>query len=408
MTESRGARRAAALPALAALTVLAAAYDALLVRIMWEAHMNDFGKFYYATRYLLAGGDGYAPSPATLVKVSATEARQFLDMNPPHFHLLLVPLASLQPAVALGLWFAASLASLALAVRVVVNELSLGPCDTRCAAWLGLAAATFVGTGTVCVTGQLVWLLMWPVALFWREYRRRRWATAGLLLGLLLSVKPFLVPVLALFVPGGRRRGLLACAAAGAACYAAGLAAFGLESHLAWLRALGAADWSWPVMNASMLSVLSRALSPHPMLAHAANRPELAGPFWLAASGLVLGATFVQLWLTRPSADHAVLLLLSSSLLVSPLGWVYYGWFLLPPLAALWRSGFRSRQGWLLAPAVVASFWPLAATRLGQPSPWATLVFGSVYAWGLLAFWAVVLRDCRASRLPASVKSVLS
>ena len=79
-------------------------YGVLARNMAGELQMNDFGKFYYSSRAFLDGTDMYGPNPATAVPVTHAETRQFWNMNPPHFHLLILPLARLPPLVALALW----------------------------------------------------------------------------------------------------------------------------------------------------------------------------------------------------------------------------------------------------------------------------------------------------------------
>ena len=67
------------------------AYDVILAKVMLRYEMNDFGKFYHSALYFLQGRDLYAASPATLIPVSNAEWRQFTNMNPPHFHLVVLP-----------------------------------------------------------------------------------------------------------------------------------------------------------------------------------------------------------------------------------------------------------------------------------------------------------------------------
>src|SRR5688572_20635915 len=85
-------------------------YYAAVVQFMFtKMHMNDFGKFYYSTRLFLEGQDMYGVSPATGIEVAENEVRQFWNMNPPHFHLLLLPLARLPPIPAFAVWGGLSL-----------------------------------------------------------------------------------------------------------------------------------------------------------------------------------------------------------------------------------------------------------------------------------------------------------
>jgi hypothetical protein len=67
-------------------------------------HMNDFGKFYYAARLFLDGPNMYEPSPATFIPVGPKAVHVFLNLNPPHFHLLVLPLSVLPVETAGVIW----------------------------------------------------------------------------------------------------------------------------------------------------------------------------------------------------------------------------------------------------------------------------------------------------------------
>ncbi|MBP1777986.1 MAG: hypothetical protein H6Q86_3997, partial [candidate division NC10 bacterium] len=152
-------------------------------------------------------------------------------------------------------------------------------------------------------------------------------------------------------------------------------------------------DWAWPVMNGSSLGFLTRLLSANPQLAPIAEIPGVVRPLWLitAASGSALTVYIVAR--RNLGADWAFLLLLLAILIFSPLGWVYYAWFLVPPLIAVGAEGFFRRQRALLLPAYAAAFWPLPLTLICQPSALATATAGSIYFWGFLSLWVAALRD---------------
>ena len=166
-------------------------------------------------------------------------------------------------------------------------------------------------------------------------------------------------------------------------------------------------------MNGSILGLLTRTLSESPYYSPLLSTPSLITPIWLAAAGLV-GLLTLLAAASRPAdsnvdRDFALLLLVSQ--LISPLGWVYYLWLPVGPLAALiatWRreresEGIRSmpflarwRDGFLLL-ATPGLVWPLFGTTLFQPHRWATVVVGSVYFWATFALWLSLLVDWRLS-----------
>src|SRR5947209_3735552 len=114
---------ACAIAALVALCTAAFVLDALLLRKMMELHMNDFGKFYYSARAFLDGADMYAPSPATNLRFENAPDIQYLNLNPPHFHLLVLPFARLPPDAAGTLWIAVSIFALLISLMLIRREI---------------------------------------------------------------------------------------------------------------------------------------------------------------------------------------------------------------------------------------------------------------------------------------------
>ena len=360
---------------------------------MLRIQMNDFGKFYYSARYFLEGRDLYASSPATLILASALDGRQLGNMNPPHFHLLILPLSFWGPQVALAGWTMASFVSLALAVRVLI-ETWVGS-DSRPGVWASslLFFVAWVGTGSLIVTGQLSWLLLWPLTASWAAMRQGRWLKAGVLVGLLVSVKPFLALLFVYLVIRRRLDGLAAGLLALASAFLVGLAVFGYAAHMSWFRALGGIDWSWLVMNGSLLGFLSRLLSPCPGLIPLAEASWAIYPLWLLMAAGGVTATVLAAVQHRGDVDRVFPLLLVASLLFSPLGWVYYAWFLIPPLLAMGGRALSARQR-VLSPSIDGRE-PLARAACSYRTALrvATFTVGSIYFWGLLSLWIALLRD---------------
>jgi alpha-1,2-mannosyltransferase len=379
------------------------AYYAVLARAMVEQyHLNDFGKFYYAARLFLAGEDMYGPNPATSMYVGPGLEHEFLNVNPPHFHLLLLPLAPLAPMTALVIWAIASLAALAFCLRLIVRELGVRLTPAR-VLWSALALLSFAATGAVVITGQLSFFLMVPVTLAWVNARRARWPHAGVWMGLAMSVKPFLLIFVPYFLLRRQWRAAGYAVVTVAAAFGVGRAVFGMEAHEGWGRALAGTDWPWAAMNGSLLGMLSRSLRPSPYFTPAWLAPELVRPLWLTGALAILSST---LWVSvrdrsDSSVDRGYALLLLGSLLVSPLGWVYYLWLPLGPVAAL-AAAWASRRvtdrllGWrnlILGLAVPGLVCPLILTTALQPSPWATVSMGSAYFWGTTFLWCALAID---------------
>jgi hypothetical protein len=376
-------------------------YQALLVRYMFTAlDMNDFGKFYYSARLFLDGADMYGPNPATSIPVAPDESRHFWNMNPPHLHLLMLPLALLRPAWALAAWWLLSLAALVTSLRVVARELGLR-WTSRGLFWTAFWLTIFSPTSITLFTGQLGLLLMLPVTLAWRAARRDRWTTAALLIGAAASVKPFLL----IFLPWLALRGdrtAPAMVSAALACFAAGLAVFGLDAHRAWLGALASMNWTWVPLNGSIAGLAGRTMARSPRFTPLVEAPALAWTLSVAAAAAIALTSLLAVARDRsPQAvDRAFAVLLLTALVVSPLGWIYYLFLAAGPLFALWRTLAARESPWrdrLILLAVPGLVWPVAMTSLWRLTPWGPLTFGSVYAWTMLALLGAVLLDGRAA-----------
>jgi Glycosyltransferase family 87 len=124
-----------------------------------------------------------------------------------------------------------------------------------------LAAAGFTtGLPLGFEEGQLMGVLTLCATAAWRAARREQWAVAGVLLGLLISIKPFFACLL--IVPIWRRRRwplILWTAAAASAALAAGIAVAGPDSYRRWLDVGRQVSWFTNPLNASLMGLLSRA-----------------------------------------------------------------------------------------------------------------------------------------------------
>ena len=376
------------------LCLLALVYNTVLLNLMArELYFNDFGKFYYSARYFLEHRDMYATNPATLIPVSTTASQQFLNMNPPHFHLLLIPIAWLSLPQAFIVWAVANVIALAMSLRLIVKELEIR-CTAAGTLWMTLGLSWFVGTSANIVTGQLTWLLMWPVTVAWVALRRRQWLKAAVILGICASIKPFLLAVFPYFVLRRQTKAVVVAVLTTAICFAVALPIFGLQAHRAWLAAIGrAGDWTSGGLNASLLSMLARSLATNPFYEPLSRTPSFITPIWVAGC---LGIGAMATWCLyrhrhNPDADADVLILLLFAVIVSPLGWVYYLWLPLGPAVAL--AIRRSRIPGMVKLGVAGLMCPLQITVLGQPNGLLTATLGSIYVWSLAFIYFGVASD---------------
>jgi len=386
-------------------------YFAILVTHMVQSlHMNDFGKFYYSAQLFLHRGGMYEPTLATAIPVGQSEVREFLNMNPPHFHLLILPFAFLEPGHALLLWTILNLVALGISLRLIGAELGF-----RWTAMRVFAAVVMVlfcsATETIVITGQLTFLLLLPITLAWIAARRGNWNRAALYLGICTSIKPFIGIFLIYLVLARRLQAAATMAAAATSCYLIGLVVFGWQAHLDWLRALSAVDWTWASMNGSLAALPARAFGDTPYYVPILYSPRLVAPITAILALLVI-AISLTIFLrdeSQDTGDRTFAGLLITAQLVSPLGWVYYLWFVAGPALALWRtrhdrpSVLRGRLALMSVPGLVA---PLGVTLLWNHSTWGGITLGSLYVWSTLLLWGTVLADWRsATKFPIEARS---
>ncbi len=340
----------------------------------------------------------YGESPA---RYGVTWAAGHLgNLNPPHFQILFVPLASLPYGQALLAWVAFSFACLVASLVVIFRELQVPFTWTRFVSWgaftIGLAPFT-----TVAVTSEMTFVLMLPFALLWRAWRRGHWVSAGAWLGVLVSLKLFFLRPCGLAGPAARMAGpgrLRGCDPR------AGPAGRGSLR----LRRLPSVD---RVAGHGRLAVdgherlLARIRQPraarrrHDRTGHpgALARAAHGG----ARRGLRAGGHAAIDWRGPDDVgwrEWALLVLLLGAILASPLGWVYY----LPLAYAPVLGWMGAGEGWarlkklprpalaVFVIAIALLYTPQEVANAGQPSALATLTLASAYFYATALLWLML------------------
>jgi len=367
---------ALALPIGLALLALLVAWHAVSLRAYAQAGSHDFRILYEATSEFWTGRSLYAARTA------------HANLNPPHFHLLILPFTVLPQRAAFWIWTAANVIGLALSVAIIRRELVPSP-SLVAWLWLANAALMFAGTAAALWTGQTALLLMWPATLAWRAARRGDWMRTGALIGVLMALKPFLGIFVPFWILARHRRALAGAVLAVSASFLVGVVVFGIAEHARWLQTLSAVDWAGEPWNASLLAPIARTTGD--------ARAPVVKMVWLVAAALVALASLARaLAFDRTGAtDRALACLFVGALLASPLGWIHYLWWGAGPVAAtLVQDRSRTIHGWrgiastgallgLLSPPFVLGLWAAHA--------WGRAVFGSAYFWGLLALWMLMM-----------------
>jgi hypothetical protein len=369
-----------------------------------DLHMNDFGKFYYAVRAFFDGQDMYGPTIATTVALGPNEWQQFWDLNPPHFHLAILPLAVLPPATALTLWLIGGWFCLAFSIMIIGAELSI-PWTRRNVFIATIAALAPSSMTMVMYNGQVTFILLLPVTYAWIAARRSQWSRAGVALGLAAGVKPFLGLFFAYLLLSRRWRAAAVMLAVIVLLVAAGGLVFGVEAYRSWLEVASRVDWIWSPMNGSVAGLATRTFGDNPMFPPLIHAPNAVRIMSLVVPLLIVGYT---LWRAthvaiQPAADWAFAAIVFAALLASPLGWMYYISLAAGPITALsmchgWhRSRIVRTCLWLIIPGLIV---PPFLTGVAGARLLSGLTLGSLYTWTILCLWAAVLVEARPVARP--------
>jgi hypothetical protein len=395
--------------------------SALALAVLWNLMLlasafqvmpkNDFGRTWYSAVAFAHGQPMYESNEAVEWDIVPDQsARKLWNLNPPHFHLLLLPLVPLEQRAALGVWFIVNLLALFAGLYRVVIECGIRFNTEQ--TWLAaLGLLTCAGVGSTLITMNVSFLLFLVVTLAWSAARHDRWGEAGLWLGLGMSVKPFLLFLVPYLILRGKWRALATAAGATALWWGIGLVVFGPANYRDWLARLDGADhWAWLNNNCSIMGMLSRGFIPNSLYENAATlSPAAVRGIWLAV-GIPVGLLTQGVALLDRSPrglDRAFALLLVGALFLSPLGWTYY---LLLPLGPVWaliqewwavdesgelrptRATLRAARWLILAGAVGILYHQNQTLILGR-SVWATFTIGSVFFWGTGLIWAALIVD---------------
>ena len=332
-------------------------------------HYGDFVMFYATAQALMHGRPAYEPH----VLVDGL----WWNMNPPQFHVLMMPLAWLTLSVAAQVFRVVNAIALVVSVLLLFSPEEL---RSRKSGWLIAAALTCPGLVMELGAGQVAGLLAVLVTLAWKAIGRSRWILAGALIGATCALKPIFLPVAAWLVFARQWKAVTTATAAAAGLIGASVALWGWAPQADWLRAIGAVTWFDSRFNASWPGLAQRFLSGMCVLPYGA----------IAAMSGVL-SLLVAVWASRLEPGEALTKCLVASVAVAPLGWVYY----LPVAGPL-----------LMRRAYDGGRWPVAAWLLWMPLPVVPQVdaaflvrttLSSAYAWGMLALSLAGVR-CQPAR----------
>jgi alpha-1,2-mannosyltransferase len=306
--------------------------------------MPDFSVYHTAGRRFLAAEPLYRESDG-----------HFQHKYPPFSALVFAPLGLMPRATARAVWFAVVLAALAASVLLSRRLIDGSRPATTIVLLTVLVEAKFFGHELILGQVNAVLLCLMLAAL--HRLRARDDLSAGLLLAVASSVKPYALLFLPYLALRRRPKAMLWSGLGLAACSAAPILRYGLsgtrELYCRWRETLAL---STPVLftsqdNVSLFGFYAKWLGP--------EHPALQVAVMVSALALLAAVAVAALSPTRDergalALDASMLLILMP--LLSPLGWDYVFLWSTPGvllLLASWSTFGRPARGLLDATLIV-------------------------------------------------------
>lgn len=340
-----------------ALSIMAISHE--LPRIINDEGLWDFGSFVASGRAAAEGLSPYGIYPLTLhVELPGFEAWN-PNLNPPISALLFQLFEGPDPRALLEAWQWISLVFYAAAVLLLVGRFwSLE------APVIAIWAFALAGFWDTLFLGQIYLPLVFTAVLAWLLLERRRLVAAGILIGLVVCMKPNFLVWPALLMLAGYWRPALVSIGTAAVISAIPLIVYGPEVYGQWFGLIESDKArAFFLTNASLSGLAARMGMP-----------------LLGAMGSLALLAVLALWalLRRPEIMVASAFALIASLVASPLGWIHYTLFLLPVLVSRWhKPAIRIVAVILLVPV------PYVIDQFAKEA-WIQVTVGSIYGWALL------------------------
>jgi hypothetical protein len=352
----------------------------LVSSLGWALHrqedLQDLGSFLHSGASYRQHLDPYTYHPIVDPQPISPDA---LNLNPPISVYAFAAISPLDPQVTSRLLFLGTVAFFAVALYMLMRAYP----DKRDPLVL-LAVCSLAGVWHTLGYLQIYAPLILGVIAAWLLLRRGDLLMAGLIIGLIVAVKPNFVLWPLLLLVAGQPRVAFAAFASASAVSVIPLIVDGPEIYLQWLNvsmAFSGVEWS---SNAALASVGAR--------------------FGSEPVGFVLGAIVVlglAFWFlrSRPQVLTASALSIAAVLLAGPVSWAGYTLFLAPYLF----SRPWTRLVWASLLLLATPFWLVRYfTMLG---PVSNALLGSIYAWGVLLLFAVIVwEQVHASRQDESAE----
>jgi alpha-1,2-mannosyltransferase len=333
-----------------------------------EVHA-DFDSFWRSARAMLEGGDIYDTGV------------ELVNLNPPVWTVLISPLGLLEPLTAYRVFVLVSLVVVIGYLAWTVEELRLRPGWTAVGVVMLLLSSPLLAT---LALGQVYPVLALGLVVSWMADRRRRQEVSGAALGLVVALKPSLLPVLLWPLVRRRWRAVGAALVAGGVATLVGVIVLGPGATWDYVGVLRDRSVSPYWDNASLPAAAARLFTENSYAQNIATLP------WMVPVGYALGVAAILLsaMRVRHGPEVGLWVLVAASLLASPIAWHNYLVLLGPGILLLLARGMAAPAFLLLALQSIPAQWPLLWNQKGTVV--ASLAM-TLYLYILVAHWLALL-----------------
>jgi alpha-1,2-mannosyltransferase len=343
-----------------------------------DVHL-DFDTFWRSARAMLEGQNIYDTGGKTL------------NLNPPVWTVLISPLGWLEPITAYRAFVLISLVVTVGYLAWTVEELRLGPAWTAVGVVMLLLSSPLLAT---LALGQVYPVLALGLVASWMADRREKHEVSGAALGIVVALKPSLLPVLLWPLVRRRWRSLVAALVSGAVATLVGVVALGPGATFDYIGVLRESVVSPYWDNASLPAAAARLFTENQFAQNVATLP------WMVAVGYALGISAILLTAVRVrhGPEVGLWVLVAASLLASPIAWHNYLVLLGPGVLLLLARGMVAPAFLLLALQAIPAQWPMLWYERGTVV--ASLAL-TLYLYILVVHWLALLA---ATKEPVAVR----
>jgi len=340
--------------------------------------LRDFGSFMGSGQAGIVGENPYGIHPLTFHVVLPGFDVWNPNLNPPVSVPFFGLLWRLGPEHAFVLWWGVSLFCFVAAVALLVRRYGQG------SAWLlPLWAVALAGLWDTLALGQIYLPLVLATVGSWLLLERGRYVAAGVLMGVLIAVKPnFAVWPVVLLLAGHVRTPVTAALTAGL------LSVIPVMTH-------------GPLIYRQWIELIASDSGRAAFLTNA-SIPGLALRLDAGLVGMVLSIvllTTLALWAVRqrPAPLRASALGILGGIAASPIAWVHYTLFLLPVFfSRRWTPPVVAAAALLVVPVHVV-------LRFLDAPLWQQVTAGSIYNWAVVLLGSDLV-SCVASPVQDDVR----